>query len=92
MCTVQYSGTHFSSCILYLCILQASRKVAKCGYLFAAPDWDFSNPINRTKVCILCCQILSNYGIIIMYVGVGLTDLFPLSHHMLRVSSPYQSE
>lgn len=30
--------------------LQASRKVAKCGYLFAAPDWDFSNPINRTKV------------------------------------------
>ncbi|XP_057372527.1 protein outspread-like [Daphnia carinata] len=28
---------------------RASRKVAKCGYLFAAPDWDFSNPINRTK-------------------------------------------
>ena len=31
-------------------LFQASRKVAKCGYLFAAPDWDFSNPINRTKV------------------------------------------
>lgn len=28
---------------------RASRKVAKCGYLFVAPDWDFSNPINRTK-------------------------------------------
>ncbi|XP_064106229.1 uncharacterized protein LOC135215453 isoform X24 [Macrobrachium nipponense] len=27
----------------------ASRKVSKCGYLFVAPDWDFSNPLNRTK-------------------------------------------
>ncbi|CAH1403610.1 unnamed protein product [Nezara viridula] len=27
----------------------ASRKIAKCGYLFVAPGWDFTNPINRTK-------------------------------------------
>ncbi|CAL4061322.1 unnamed protein product, partial [Meganyctiphanes norvegica] len=27
----------------------ASRKVSKCGYLFVAPDWDFSVPLNRTK-------------------------------------------
>ncbi|XP_037711889.1 protein outspread isoform X1 [Drosophila subpulchrella] len=27
----------------------ASRKVSKCGYLFVAPDWDFSNPLYRTK-------------------------------------------
>ena len=26
---------------------KASRKISKCGYLFVAPDWDFSNPINR---------------------------------------------
>uniref|UniRef100_A0A6P4EU70 Protein outspread-like isoform X2 n=1 Tax=Drosophila rhopaloa TaxID=1041015 RepID=A0A6P4EU70_DRORH len=29
---------------------RASRKVSKCGYLFVAPDWDFSNPLYRTKV------------------------------------------
>ena len=23
--------------------------MTRCGYLFVAPDWDFSNPINRTK-------------------------------------------
>ena len=23
--------------------------MSRCGYLFVAPDWDFSNPINRTK-------------------------------------------
>ncbi|XP_069672228.1 protein outspread isoform X4 [Periplaneta americana] len=28
---------------------RATRKVAKCGYLFVAPGWDFSNPLNRTK-------------------------------------------
>ncbi|XP_067621685.1 protein outspread isoform X2 [Eurosta solidaginis] len=28
---------------------RASRKVSKCGYLFVAPDWDFSNPLYRTK-------------------------------------------
>ncbi|KAG4072582.1 hypothetical protein HA402_004671 [Bradysia odoriphaga] len=28
---------------------KASRKVSKCGYLFVAPDWDFSNPLYRTK-------------------------------------------
>ncbi|XP_065217699.1 protein outspread isoform X2 [Planococcus citri] len=28
---------------------RATRKVAKCGYLFVAPGWDFTNPINRTK-------------------------------------------
>ncbi|KAL7635481.1 UNVERIFIED_CONTAM: hypothetical protein RMT77_014550 [Armadillidium vulgare] len=28
---------------------RACRKVSKCGYLFVAPDWDFSNPLNRTK-------------------------------------------
>lgn len=28
---------------------RASRKVSKCGYLFVAPDWDFSNQIYRTK-------------------------------------------
>ena len=34
-------------------LLQATRKVAKCGYLFVAPGWDFSNPLNRTKVSTL---------------------------------------
>lgn len=29
---------------------QASRAVARSGYLFVAPDWDFSVPLNRTKV------------------------------------------
>lgn len=29
---------------------QATRKVSKRGYLFVAPDWDFSNPLYRTKV------------------------------------------
>ncbi|KAF0294120.1 Protein outspread [Amphibalanus amphitrite] len=28
---------------------EASRKVQRCGFLFVAPDWDFSNPLNRTK-------------------------------------------
>ncbi|XP_055643340.1 protein outspread isoform X2 [Toxorhynchites rutilus septentrionalis] len=28
---------------------RATRKVSKCGYLFVAPDWDFSNPLYRTK-------------------------------------------
>ncbi|XP_015172858.1 PREDICTED: protein outspread isoform X3 [Polistes dominula] len=28
---------------------RATRKISKCGYLFVAPDWDFSNPLNRTK-------------------------------------------
>uniref|UniRef100_A0A182F2E7 Uncharacterized protein n=1 Tax=Anopheles albimanus TaxID=7167 RepID=A0A182F2E7_ANOAL len=27
----------------------ATRKVSKRGYLFVAPDWDFSNPLYRTK-------------------------------------------
>ncbi|XP_066903275.1 protein outspread-like [Halyomorpha halys] len=31
---------------------RASRKIAKCGYLFVAPGWDFTNPINRTKVSV----------------------------------------
>ena len=26
-----------------------TRVVSKCGYLFVAPNWDFSNPIYRTK-------------------------------------------
>lgn len=26
-----------------------TRKILKCGYLFVAPDWDFSNPIYRSK-------------------------------------------
>ncbi|KAH0812613.1 hypothetical protein GEV33_010178 [Tenebrio molitor] len=30
-------------------LLQASRSVARSGYLFVAPDWDFSVPLNRTK-------------------------------------------
>ncbi|KAH8410002.1 hypothetical protein KR009_004013 [Drosophila setifemur] len=34
---------------LIFSFLQASRKVSKCGYLFVAPDWDFSNPLYRTK-------------------------------------------
>ena len=34
----------------FLPLFQASRKVSKCGYLFVAPDWDFSNPLYRTKV------------------------------------------
>ncbi|XP_023228616.1 protein outspread-like isoform X1 [Centruroides sculpturatus] len=28
---------------------RATRKVSKCGYLFVAPDWDFTVSINRTK-------------------------------------------
>ncbi|GAB6033297.1 hypothetical protein CHUAL_012893 [Chamberlinius hualienensis] len=28
---------------------RASRKISKCGYLFVAPDWDFSVAVNRTK-------------------------------------------
>ncbi|XP_037069664.1 protein outspread-like, partial [Pollicipes pollicipes] len=28
---------------------RASRKVQRCGFLFVAPDWDFTNPLNRTK-------------------------------------------
>ncbi|CAG9114978.1 unnamed protein product [Plutella xylostella] len=32
---------------------RASRKISKCGYLFVAPGWDFSNPLYRTKVCLL---------------------------------------
>lgn len=32
-------------------ILQVVRKISKCGYLFVAPqDWDWSNPLYRTKV------------------------------------------
>ncbi|XP_017785989.1 PREDICTED: protein outspread isoform X2 [Nicrophorus vespilloides] len=27
----------------------ASRSIARSGYLFVAPDWDFSVPLNRTK-------------------------------------------
>ncbi|XP_047736423.1 uncharacterized protein LOC125177887 [Hyalella azteca] len=30
-------------------ILAASRAVSKCGYLFVAPDWDFTIPLYRTK-------------------------------------------
>jgi hypothetical protein len=41
----------------YAILLQATRKVAKCGYLFVAPGWDFSNPLNRTKVSTLLFQI-----------------------------------
>ncbi|XP_031357452.1 protein outspread-like [Photinus pyralis] len=29
---------------------RASRAIARSGYLFVAPDWDFSVPLNRTKV------------------------------------------
>ncbi|XP_011297209.1 protein outspread isoform X2 [Fopius arisanus] len=28
---------------------RATRKISKYGYLFVAPGWDFSNPLNRTK-------------------------------------------
>lgn len=28
---------------------RASRAIARSGYLFVAPDWDFSVPLNRTK-------------------------------------------
>ncbi|XP_015114889.1 protein outspread isoform X2 [Diachasma alloeum] len=28
---------------------RATRKISKYGYLFVAPNWDFSNPLNRTK-------------------------------------------
>ncbi|XP_061386211.1 protein outspread-like, partial [Musca vetustissima] len=37
---------------------RASRKVSKCGYLFVAPDWDFSNPLYRTKVSLLITNFL----------------------------------
>ncbi|XP_053625354.1 protein outspread isoform X2 [Plodia interpunctella] len=30
-------------------LVKASRKISKCGYLFVAPGWDFSNPLYRTK-------------------------------------------
>lgn len=35
---------------LLLFSFQASRSISKCGYLFVAPDWDFSIPLYRTKV------------------------------------------
>jgi hypothetical protein len=38
------------SCADRTFLLQASRSVARSGYLFVAPDWDFSVPLNRTKV------------------------------------------
>ena len=28
---------------------KATRIVSKCGYLFVAPNWDFTNPVYRTK-------------------------------------------
>ncbi|XP_076462124.1 uncharacterized protein LOC143294629 [Babylonia areolata] len=28
---------------------KATRKVSKCGYLFVAPNFDFSNPLDRTR-------------------------------------------
>ncbi|KAK3586036.1 hypothetical protein CHS0354_033163 [Potamilus streckersoni] len=28
---------------------KASRKISKCGYLFVAPDYDFSNPLDKSK-------------------------------------------
>ncbi|XP_064618303.1 uncharacterized protein LOC135482313 isoform X3 [Liolophura sinensis] len=28
---------------------KSSRKVSKCGYLFVAPDFDFTNPMDRTR-------------------------------------------
>jgi hypothetical protein len=37
------------SCTDRTFLLQASRSVARSGYLFVAPDWDFSVPLNRTK-------------------------------------------
>ncbi|XP_060071372.1 uncharacterized protein LOC132551265 isoform X2 [Ylistrum balloti] len=27
----------------------ATRKISKCGYLFVSPDFDFSNPVDRSK-------------------------------------------
>ena len=45
---------------------KASRKISKCGYLFVAPDWDFSNPINRCLlVQELCLWILDIYSYIV---------------------------
>jgi len=38
-----------SSKVCYVCF-QASRKVSKCGYLFVAPGYDFSNPLDKTRV------------------------------------------
>ncbi|XP_041364638.1 golgin subfamily A member 4-like isoform X2 [Gigantopelta aegis] len=28
---------------------KASRKISKCGYLFVSPDFDFANPLDRTR-------------------------------------------
>ncbi|CAC5402199.1 Protein outspread,Myosin phosphatase Rho-interacting protein [Mytilus coruscus] len=28
---------------------KASRKVSKCGYLFVAPDYDFNNPLDKSR-------------------------------------------
>ncbi|TRY74588.1 hypothetical protein TCAL_01641 [Tigriopus californicus] len=30
-------------------VAKTARNVARCGYLFVAPDWDFTNPVYRTK-------------------------------------------
>ena len=30
-------------------VSKASRNVTRCGFLFVAPDWDFTNPVYRTK-------------------------------------------
>ena len=38
-------------------MLQASRKISKCSYLFVAPDtFDFKSPLDRTRVS----EILTN--------------------------------
>ena len=30
-------------------VAKTARNISRCGYLFVAPDWDFTNPIYRTK-------------------------------------------
>ena len=48
-----YGCYYMSFMLMYnICsfLLQASRKVFKCGYLFVSPNFDFTNPSDRTRV------------------------------------------
>lgn len=45
-----------------------TRKILKCGYLFVAPDWDFTNPIYRSKVKLNFFKSLDIWNLIFLYV------------------------
>ena len=47
--------------VFSLFYFQASRKISKCGYLFVAPEqFDFSNPLDKTRVRYLCIRFHSS--------------------------------